>query len=216
MKAVLFDFDGVVANTMRLHVVAWTLAFKEFGMSLDESLIYINEGSPAHEIIRTLLVSCHRPADDPIGATLIARKDYYLSQMDLTNRMYPQFPKVLAAAKALSLKTAIVTGASRRNLNDMLSPEAASAFDITVTGDDTAHGKPSPDPYLTAANLLGFPPRECCVVENGPFGIQSAKAAGMRGVALCTTLGPDHLRDADVVLKGHAELLKTFSDAILQ
>ncbi len=216
MKAVLFDFDGVVAETIRFHAEAWALAFKDHGMILDTSLIFINEGAPAQELIHTLLLSCHRAGDDPIGAALIARKDHYLSQMDLQNRIYPQFPSVLAMAKSHGLKTAIVTGSSRNNLGCMLPPELAREFDAIVTGDDTPRGKPNPDPYLAAATVLNISPSECCVIENGPFGIQSAKAAGMRCVALCTTLTPEHLRQADVVVVGHTELLAAFSDLVLQ
>lgn len=215
MKAILFDFDGVVANTMRFHVEAWVLAFKDHGMMLDESLVYINEGSPAHEFVYTALVSCYREKDDLLGAALVASKDEYLSRMDLTNRIYPTFPAVLAAAKAISLKTAIVTGSSRENLKGMLPSELAKEFDGIVTADDTPRGKPSPDPYLTAAKLLDVSPSECCVIENGPFGIQSAKSAGMRCVALCTTLDRHHLTQADMIVVNHSELLDSFSDLVL-
>lgn len=215
MKAVLFDFDGVVANTMRFHVEAWVRAFKDQGMTLDESLVYINEGSPSQEFVQTALQSCQREKDDPIGGVLLALKDNYMSEMDLTQRIYPLFPTVLAAAKALTLKTAIVTGSSRSTLSCMLPAELAREFDCIVTGDDTRRGKPSPDPYLTAAVLLKVSPGECCVIENGPFGIQSAKSAGMRCVAICTTLDRHHLTQADMTVVSHCELLDSFSDLVL-
>jgi beta-phosphoglucomutase-like phosphatase (HAD superfamily) len=77
-----------------------------------------------------------------------------------------------------------------------------------ITSDDVVETKPSPEPYLTAARLLGVNPAQSFVVENAPLGIQSAKAGGFYCVAMQTTLPATDLITADLVVKNHTELIR--------
>jgi len=69
-----------------------------------------------------------------------------------------------------------------------------------VTGDSVKKGKPHPEPYLKAASVLGLRPKQCLVVENAPFGIASAKKAGMFCIAITTSLPRDYLKQADIIV----------------
>ena len=77
---------------------------------------------------------------------------------------------------------------------------------VLVTADDVVHGKPHPEPYLKGAELLGFRPEECLVIEDAPAGIQAARAGGMKVVGLASTYAADTLGEADAVVGGLARI----------
>ena len=94
----------------------------------------------------------------------------------------------------------MVTGSARRVVDENLAPLGLDGlFETIVSGDDVQHGKPDAEPYRTAANRLATPPEACLVVENAPLGIRAARAAGMRCVALQTTLAAEELAGAETV-----------------
>jgi beta-phosphoglucomutase-like phosphatase (HAD superfamily) len=84
--------------------------------------------------------------------------------------------------------------------------EEIALFDYILTSEDIENGKPSPDPYLKAQEALNVSPSECLVVENAPLGIASAKSAGMKVVALTSTVSEDYLRDADWIISNLSEV----------
>jgi beta-phosphoglucomutase-like phosphatase (HAD superfamily) len=100
----------------------------------------------------------------------------------------------------------MVTGSSRRSLESVLTQEQSRWFDVIITADDVVRGKPAPDPFLSAAQALHAAPETCLVVENAPFGIQAASAAGCFVVALGTTLTKADLSQANRIVRDHAEL----------
>ncbi len=73
--------------------------------------------------------------------------------------------------------------------------------EVLVTSDDVTHGKPHPEPYLKGAELLGFGPADCLVIEDAPAGIQSARAAGTKVIGITSTYGVDALEQADAVIR---------------
>jgi sugar-phosphatase len=82
-----------------------------------------------------------------------------------------------------------------------------------ITADDVTHGKPSPEPFLKGAALLGFAPEDCLVFEDSPAGIASARSAGMKAIALQTTYPADQLQAANAIIGSLADVKTTFRDA---
>jgi len=78
--------------------------------------------------------------------------------------------------------------------------------EVMITADDVVNGKPDPEPYLKGAQRLGFDPRECLVIEDAPAGIQSARAGGMKVIALASTFSPSDLKAADRVVRELAQI----------
>ncbi len=101
---------------------------------------------------------------------------------------------------------ALVTGTSRDELQRMLSEEIQSYFSEIITGTDVIHGKPNPEPYQKALLKLNLNPIDAFVIENAPLGIQSAKAADIRCIALETSLPKEYLSDADHVFSSFDNL----------
>ena len=81
-----------------------------------------------------------------------------------------------------------------------------------ITANDVIHGKPSPEPFLKGAALLGFAPEDCLVFEDSPAGVASARSAGMKAIALQTTYPADQLQAADAIIGNLADVKSTLHD----
>jgi beta-phosphoglucomutase len=206
MRAILFDFDGVLVQSMEDHYAGWKKALEKYGIDMTPEELYMMEGQGvkgvASEITRKYNLSIDETRD------IIENKQKYYERIKKI-RFYPNLLDVLNWAKEKNLKMAVVTGGNRSRVLDALENFGLSSyFDAIITSDDVSETKPSPYPYLQAANLLEIEPRDCIVVENAPLGIRSGKSAGMKVVGVTTTLNPFYLKEADVVVMDFNELLK--------
>jgi beta-phosphoglucomutase len=213
IKAILFDFDGVLAETFSSHVAAWTEVFGEQGISIHPEVVYMNEGAPAWKIGQAIAIDA--------GANFskkklkkIARRKNEIFRAKNTAVVYDGVLDIIDLSKRRGLKVALVTGTALANLQAVLPDSLLNAFDEIVKDGDTKRGKPHPDPYLKAAEKLKIRTSECLVLENAPLGIRSAKSAGAFCVALMTTLPEDRLTEADVVVKGHRAVLDMFDELL--
>ncbi len=207
IKAILFDFDGVLAETLAFHLRAWRQVFEEEGIEPEELTLRLNEGAPAYKIAQALAIRGGRELSEE-DAKDIALKKNKIFRATNKAKVYKEVSEIIALARDRGLKVGLVTGTALENLYAVLPEELLRNFDYIVKDGDTERGKPYPDPYLVAAEKLGLKPAECLVLENAPLGVESAKAAGTFCVALETTLDREHLQKADVVVKNHSEFLK--------
>lgn len=197
MKAVLFDFDGVVVQSMEDHFEGWRRALEEYGIMMNPEELYVIEGAGVEEVAHQLARKFNLPMD--ATPSIIEKKQLYYDQIKQV-RLYPNLLDLLQWAKEKELKVALVTGGGRERVLAALGECGISnQFEVIVTANDVSQTKPSPEPYLVAARLLGIDPHDCVVIENAPLGIRSARNAGMRCVAVSTTLPPAYLKEADVV-----------------
>ena len=114
--------------------------------------------------------------------------------------MRPIARQVLGLCREKGVKTAIVTGSIRGNLEWTLSAEERAQFDFILSAEFYTNGKPHPEPYLKAIKYLHLSPEQCLVIENAPLGIRSAKAAGITCIAITTTLPAEELHEADLII----------------
>lgn len=207
ISAVLFDFDGVIGDTARDNYRAWCHALEPLGVTVPEVDLFMLEGAKPIEIAAELLSSAG--LDIAEAAAVATRKDsWYRSHAQ--PYLFPDAASVVSAAKGLGLKVGLVTGGVRDRIAHSLG-SFIGHFDAVITGDEVRRGKPNPEPYLTAAMRLDLDPRRCVVVENAPRGVASAKAAGMRCIAVMSTLPDEVLNGADYVvptLGGVASILR--------
>lgn len=113
-----------------------------------------------------------------------------------------------AAMLASEAPTAIATSATRRLAVARLRAAGLPTPPVLITAEEVRRGKPDPEPYLRAAWMLGVGPAMCTVFEDAPAGVRSGKAAGMRVVAVTTTVAADQLSEADVVVADLAAYLR--------
>jgi len=204
--AVIFDFDGVLIESMPQHVRSWQAIFRPFGVELEPLEIYEREGEKASLTTR-LLVERHglRLSEAEMDELVVQKRLHYRRQAPRGLR--PLARRTVEEVRASGYRTAIVTGSVLPNLEWTLTPEELRLFDVIVTSEMVAMGKPHPEPYLLAAKRLELDPTHCLVVENAPLGIHSAKAAGMRVVAVTTTLPKESLAEADHIVSDLDQLL---------
>lgn len=205
-RAVLFDLDGVLINSMPYHEQAWRQVLSEVGIEPPPLFIRLHEGEKAETTVHKLLREWNREASDSEVAALIKRKRE-LYRSSAPHGLIPAARRTVEKLRAARILCSIVTGSVRANMNGVMSAEEIALFDPIISAEMCHHGKPHPEPYLKALEALGLPAHECIVVENAPLGIQSAKAAGIKVVALTVTLPRDYLTEADVILEKHEELL---------
>jgi HAD superfamily hydrolase (TIGR01509 family) len=185
-KAYLFDCDGTIADSMPLHFIAWDRALREAGCtSFTEELFYSWGGWPVEAVVNELWQRDGRTPMTPAELEAFAhRKEglYY----DLMHQLQP-VPEVLEVIQADygKLPFAVVSGSTRESVTRSLEALGIlDRFDTLVCAGDYAHGKPDPEPFLTAARRLNVAPANCLVFEDAEAGIRSAVAAGMSWVRI--------------------------------
>ena len=202
-EAVLFDLDGVLLKSMEQHLEAWQHAFSRFRAKVNESDFYQLEGRGVRSVVEILtekygIDSKYRQAltDDKVA--------YYNS--NFKEEFYDGIYHLLDTLRNNTIKMAVVTGGMRDRVHKIIEEYFKEYFSAIITSDDVEKTKPYPEPYLKAAALLKVRPEECIVVENAPMGIKSGKAAGMRVIAICTTLDKKYLQEADVIVDTFFEM----------
>ncbi len=169
---------------MPLHYLAWVEAVREHGVDFPEPYFYELGGVPLHRVVELLNERFGTVMHPP---TVVGRKEsLYYAMLD---RLKP-VAEVLAVveANAGKLPYAIVSGSPRASIERTLATLGLSHyFPVIVGAEDYARGKPDPEPFLTAAHILGVPAAECLVFEDAEAGIASAEAAGMRYVRVPQT-----------------------------
>ncbi len=204
---VLFDLDGVIVDTLHYHYLAWKHMFEKRGGSpVGEHTVLLHEGRASREILPILMKETGVSIpEDQQAAFIEEKRAYYRSIVQVTQ--YPGAFEIIDELRRRGFKLALVTACALKNMHHSLDSERQAHFDFIITGDEVPRAKPFPDPYLTAARQLGLKAEECVVVENAPLGIEAAHNAGMRCVAIETTLGRDYLSSADYILQNITDLL---------
>jgi len=200
IKAVIFDWDGTLADNLHYHF----LAFKEAlhgKIDLKPLDLYIREGGRSFDIVSDLLKSKDTDIDDISEIKEVvetSRKIYKKLAGGL--KMKPAGRELIMRLKKHGFKIGLVTGSYRKSVCIHLTPDEMELFDHIVTADETKNPKPSPQPYLLCMRALGIEPGESVVIENAPLGIDSAKSAGMLCIAITSTLPEKYLLKADFVV----------------
>lgn len=214
IRAVLFDCDGVVINSMPLHAAAWCDLFARYGMRIEPIDVYLEEGRDIVDFAGLILRRNGHQLQGLTPEQLAKEKeDFILAEGKI--RIFPEIEHVLNEVKAHDRALGMVTGSNQRLVRNVIPAHVLRQFDVIVTADDVDRGKPAPDPYLRAAEKLAMSPADCLVVENAPLGIQAAKAAGMPVIGLTTTLPAKHLRQADWIAGSFKELRELLRSKLL-
>lgn len=204
LRAVIFDVDGVLVQSMEKHHQAYQRAFQDIGVHVRLEEVYANEGRRSREVIETLAkVRGLDLASAQLDEMSRRKQETFASFGPLP--LYPGVPDLIEDLKSKGLLVAAVTGTNRFNVDNHLGA-LTKRFDAIVTADDVKRTKPDPEPYLAALSKLAVPPGEALVVENATLGVRSAKAAGIRVVAVTSTLPRETLREADWIVDRVADV----------
>ena len=198
LKAAIFDVDGVLVQSMERHHEAYRRAFADLRVDIRKDEVFANEGRRSREVIESLAKARGlRLTDEQLDAMNKLKQQTFASFGPMP--LYPGVPELLAKVREAGVRLAMVSGTARVNIDNHFGV-LTKRFDVIVSADDVQRTKPDPEPYLAALAKLGLKPGDAVVVENATLGIRSAKAAGLRVIAVASTLPPEKLTDADFVV----------------
>lgn len=197
--------DGVITDTMRYHFDAWFKILSDFSIKVSCYDIYKREGQSGIEALHDILKERAIRLSSSQIRVILRRKEEYLKKI-VKIRFIKGARPFIRDLKRKGFFLALVTGTSGHEVKRILPSNIYSFFDCLVTADDCLKSKPDPYPFNKAVSLLKVPKKECIVIENAPYGIESAKRAGIFCVALETSLPKKFLKNSDLVFKSIADL----------
>ena len=221
LKAVFFDQDGVLYNSMPYHAESWAWAMTRHGLPYTALETYRNEGRTSTGVIQELHQRLYGTPASPelIKAIYKDKTDHFTELTGGFPGIIPNVDKVLQFLHAHGIQCWVVTGSGQHNLIDALNDIFNHAFTGIISSFDVKNGKPDPEPYLKAWERSGFKKEECMVVENAPLGVRAAKAAGLFCCAVNTGILPDDdliAEHADLIMPDMATLLERLKSHIIE
>jgi HAD superfamily hydrolase (TIGR01509 family) len=203
---IIFDVDGVIADSETVNVRATAEAFREIvgidQIQTDDFREGIGRG--AEEYVKAGARAHNRELSaDEVAALVQARQENFLAI--LRNEELPAFPGVLEliadAMQDERFDLAIATSSTReKSMAVLQSARVPYSEMVYICGDDVTRKKPDPELFQIACRRLDLPPASCVVIEDAPNGVAAAKAAGCRVIAVTNTCGRNELAEADVVV----------------
>ena len=178
-RAIIFDCDGTLADTMPLHWRTWQVIAARHGFHLPQDRFYSLGGVPARDILKMLSAEQGLPLD-PLAVAREKEAEYLplIAQVEPINTVVG-----IAREHYGKLPLAVASGGTRRIIEQVLEHLGIrNLFQAVVTSEDVAHQKPAPDIFLEAARRLGVPPQFCRAYEDTELGMQAIRAAGMEAV----------------------------------
>ena len=193
LKAVFFDQDGVLYNSMPYHAESWAWAMTKHGLPYTAMECYRNEGRTSTGVIQEHHQQMYGTDASPelIEAIYKDKTEHFTQMTGGFPGIIPNVDKVLYFLRSQGVQCWVVTGSGQRNLIDALNKTFDNVFTGIISSFDVTKGKPDPEPYLKAWERSGFKKEECMVVENAPLGVRAAKAAGLYTLAVNTGPLPD-------------------------
>lgn len=204
LKAVLFDMDGVLFNSMPYHAKAWHKVMVKNGLDLSEKEAYLHEGRTGASTINLV----HQRQFGCDATPEMIERIYGEKAKEFNKNpeaeVMPGAWELLQKVKADGLIPILVTGSGQKTLLNRLTEHFPGIFESgrMVTAFDVQYGKPHPEPYLMGLEKAGVSANEAVVVENAPIGVQAGVAAGLFTIGVNT--GP---LDANVLTDAGASLL---------
>ena len=189
-KAIIFDCDGTLVDSMPVHFVAWHETMERYGISFPEERFYSLGGVPSHRIIEILA----REQGIELDAIAVAHEKEQ-AFLDRVHLLIPIEAVVAVVRATRGIKPiAVASGGFRPIIEQQLRQvHLLDWFDTIVTAEDTVRHKPEPDVFLEAARRLGISADQCIVFEDADLGVEAAQRAGMPCVDVRTFYTPRRL-----------------------
>jgi HAD superfamily hydrolase (TIGR01509 family) len=216
----LFDNDGVLIDSQKLHWLSWQhLMQQEKSVVMDEKTFLSGFGKRNDLILKELV-----PEKTEAERTKLAETKEELFRKEARERiqLLDGMERFLKTLKEKKIPRIIASSTPIANLKMFLSSTVlGNYFDAFVSAEEVAHGKPFPDVFIEAAKRINLPTSSCIVIEDAPVGVKAGKDAGCFVVALCTTHDREELLESDMIFPSPHELdldliIKNFSESAWQ
>lgn len=191
LRAACFDFDGVIVDSEPLHLEAERRALAKLGITFS---LMEKEKFVGGTVRGTAERICSHYGIGNVESFFAERQQIFAELVESELKLLPGAREALSRLRAAGVPLALVSSGESEYIRAALASHGLQGlFHVVVTQQDVAAHKPDPEPYLTAADHLGFPPGQCLAVEDSPTGVASARAAGL----LCIAVPSPATIDAD-------------------
>lgn len=211
-KAFIFDMDGVIIDSEKLHSITKVQAIRSFGVDVRESDLNLESyvGRSAKSFFSDVIAKYPELGDD---WEVLAKKKHELYQKILREdpdlKPIDGIPELLERLKAKGYRIGLGSSSVMANIQLVLGRFGImDYFNAIAAGSEVEHAKPAPDVYLLTASRLGIAPEDCTVIEDSGAGVMAAKAAGMRCIAIKNpNSGEQDFSQADMIIDSYEEIV---------
>jgi beta-phosphoglucomutase len=211
---VIFDMDGVLADTAHPHYESWQVVAERWGVEISWEDFERTFGRPNHQIIPELLG--RRAGPEEIRQIDRLKEAAFRDILRRELQPVPGAVGLIEELHAAGFRLAVGSSGPRENIELVLDAlGVADRFGAVISGWDVERGKPHPEVFLKAARGIGVEPGRCLVIEDVPAGVEAAHAAGMKCLAVTTTHPAESLRGADVVRKDLSDVTASEVGALI-
>ena len=181
IRAILFDFDGVIVQSEKLYMETFLEFLHPYGVKVSEERWYNEFAGTGKKHIFEVLVDEYKIQEDVDNLVQRRKENYEKAVRQGRLKITPGVVEFLEKIRKKKIKTAIVSGSHRTNIQAALEMfDLVGFFDVIVSGDELEKRKPDPEPFLYAARKLGVKPGECIAIEDSNSGAKAVIAAKMR------------------------------------
>jgi beta-phosphoglucomutase family hydrolase len=198
-KALIWDMDGVIADTAPYHFLAWQRVARDRGIAFTQADFRQIFGKRNPDIIAEKLgMDISSRESDSLA---LKKEELFRRIAGQSIKPFPGVLNLLLSLKSATWKMAVVSSTPEENINLIIhSLEIAGLFDTVISDRDVSRGKPDPEGFLLAARKLAIEPSSCVVIEDAIAGVRAAKDAGMKCIAVTNTHPAEMLQEADKVV----------------
>lgn len=207
VSALIFDMDGVIVDSEPLHERAFRQVFAEIGHAETHGVDFPSYYGQSDVQVWRDFIARHEPPHTL--AELLGRKERHFADFIAAEEpIFDGLPELLERCAA-RWAVGLASGSRHATINSVLAlRELRRHFRAIVSSEDVPRGKPAPDVFLRAAELLGVAPAECVVVEDSEAGVAAGRAAGMTVIAITNSLPAERLAHAHHVVRDYAEIAR--------
>ncbi len=199
VKAVIWDMDGVIADTGSYHLKGWQIVFRRREANYTEEDFRRNTGKRSDIIVREVLGE--KIPQNEITEIIQEKDETFRQLMGQNIKLFPGVLKLITSLKEHGFKIAIASSAPMENIQLITqSLKIHNRFDAIISGWEVTKGKPDPQTFLLAAEKLGVEAEDCIVIEDAISGVTASKRADMRCIAVTNTTSREELREADLII----------------
>jgi HAD superfamily hydrolase (TIGR01509 family) len=210
LKAVFFDMDGVLYDSMKNHASTWVASFKQAGIDFPAYDAYLNEGRTGPGTIELAFKQYgNREATEEDIQNIYNHKTSLMLEAPEA-LILPGMQEIIRQTMDAGIKVMVVTGSKQPSLIERLQKDFGIPDGAIVSGFDVKRGKPDPEPYLIALEKTGCKCDEALVIENAPMGVRSAHAAGIPTLAVNTGILKDNVLSDEGAIKVFPDTLSLF------
>jgi len=216
-RAILFDLDGVLIDSMRCHARTWQEAIKtQLNIEIPEAYFLINEGRNSKDLLVAVIKEHQIDAEDDIWQKVSDYRDQLFLEA-FTPRLVNGAKELVHLLHGFGYRLGVATGSTQQVVEELLLKTGIrDYFSALVTSEDVQFSKPHPQPYQLLLQQLQVRPEQALVIENAPLGIESAIAANMICLAVTTSNSPENLSQASLVFSNLSDIGKLLKEEFEQ